>query len=998
VRSKRRSVRDDEADDEIGASEHLAAVHDRLDELTRQIERVANGRDDRRHDEPRRNERPRDEQTPDHISDALARLDRRLEQIIAEGRASAIDAERRSRMAPPPQAYAPPPPPSQPAAPSGPAKWAAEISARQRMLDGGAAPAATASHATAPAPAIPGQDLTGLEHQLRAITSQIASLHQPYEDALSALRSDLAEVGRALADAMPRRAVEALESEVRKLADRIDRSRGTGGGNATSLTSLEQGLAEVRDALQHLAPAENLVGFEEAVRGLSRKIDQLGSVQQDPSAFHQLEQAIAQMRGIVSHVASDDALAQLAAKVYSLAARFEQLASESSHDALHHLESRIAALVDSGRAVPPELEASIRSLSERLDRMQLSQGDQLALGSLEDRIVKLAEKLDAFDARLNNLGSIERGISDLMVMLGEMRNAEARSAKAAAEAPASPAPTPPPSQPHTVVLALTPPTPPALPAPEPAAIEPTRDAASPPSKPAPQRPQPRRPIDPDLPPDTPLEPGAGMPRVKPGSPAARIAASEAALRGAMPAAASLAGKSAAITAARNAAISAYNAASDVEPKAKRTWFKLWPKRKAKAAPPPPGPALKSAAMPAPAPASELAPLAAAEPPPVILTEADLSQPAAEAKPARSGIFRHVKTLLIAACVVIIVLGALQAAIDFFLPEEAPEAPAATAPSAPPAPSAPSTRPSRPMPPPGAEQAPAPPPTPMPVPDTTGQINRSFFEPSTVVKPKLPLVDVTGSIARRPPAASPAPHSPTADQALAALPTSIGPVLRAAAGNHNPGAEYEISLRYFDGRGVPRSIPDAVFWLERAAKAGFAPAQFRLGSLNEKGDGVKKDLGNARRLYLAAANQGHAKAMHNLAVLYAEGIDGKPDYKAAAQWFRKAAIHGVPDSQYNLAILYARGIGIEQNLAESYRWFALASTKGDQDAAKKRDEVASRLDQQSLVAAKLAVQTFTAEPEPDAAINLKAPHGGWDQAAVTAQPPRSKPRTVAPANP
>ena len=49
--------------------------------------------------------------------------------------------------------------------------------------------------------------------------------------------------------------------------------------------------------------------------------------------------------------------------------------------------------------------------------------------------------------------------------------------------------------------------------------------------------------------------------------------------------------------------------------------------------------------------------------------------------------------------------------------------------------------------------------------------------------------------------------------------------------------------------------------------------------------------------------------------------------------------GVADSQYNLGILYARGIGVDQNLAESYKWFSLAAQQGDQDAAKKRDDVA-----------------------------------------------------------
>jgi localization factor PodJL len=187
--------------------------------------------------------------------------------------------------------------------------------------------------------------------------------------------------------------------------------------------------------------------------------------------------------------------------------------------------------------------------------------------------------------------------------------------------------------------------------------------------------------------------------------------------------------------------------------------------------------------------------------------------------------------------------------------------------------------------------------------------------------------------------------------------------------------------------MPQSMPDAVRWLERAADAGFAPAQFRLASLNEKGDGLKKDIQAARRLYLAAAGKGHAKAMHNLAVLYAEGIDGKPDYKAASEWFRKAASYGVTDSQYNLAILFARGIGVQANLAESYRWFALAAANGDSDAAKKRDEVATRLDQKTLAAAKLAAQSFAPEREPDEAINLKAPPGGWDHVPAAPAKPR-----------
>jgi localization factor PodJL len=181
---------------------------------------------------------------------------------------------------------------------------------------------------------------------------------------------------------------------------------------------------------------------------------------------------------------------------------------------------------------------------------------------------------------------------------------------------------------------------------------------------------------------------------------------------------------------------------------------------------------------------------------------------------------------------------------------------------------------------------------------------------------------------------------------------------------------------------------AAAWLDRAARSGLAPAQFRLGSMYEKGLGIKKDLAEARRLYLAATDKGNAKAMHNLAVLYAEGLEGKPDYAVASQWFRKAATYGVVDSQYNLAILYARGVGIERNAAESYKWFALAAKGGDKDAAKKRDEMATHLDQQLLEGAKQAVEAFVAEPQPDDATATKAPAGGWDQVAAVA-PAKSK---------
>ena len=207
-----------------------------------------------------------------------------------------------------------------------------------------------------------------------------------------------------------------------------------------------------------------------------------------------------------------------------------------------------------------------------------------------------------------------------------------------------------------------------------------------------------------------------------------------------------------------------------------------------------------------------------------------------------------------------------------------------------------------------------------------------------------------------------------------LPDAIGgPVLRAAALKGDPAAAYRdrralrrrqrrrcrISTRPRNGMTARRRPA----WCRRSSGS----ARFY-----EKGLSVKKDVDIARRYYMQAAERGNAKAMHNLAVLDADGGGKGANYKSAAQWFRKAADRGVADSQFNLGILYARGIGVEQNLAESFKWFSLAAAQGDADSVRKRDDIAKRLDAQSLAAAKLAIQTFTPEPQPDDAINVASP--------------------------
>jgi localization factor PodJL len=970
------------------------------------------------------------------VQQRLDNLTQRIEQFTRTGPVAYAPQQYRNAVAG--RAMAQPAPVAPP--PRGSLDRAvAEIAARQRALNG--APAQTRrrpGHARAaaaampalptlpPVPApVPAQDLSGLEDQLRRITDQIETLRRPgVEEAINALRGELAEIGQTINEAMPRQAIDTIERQIQGLNQRIAEGR-QNGVDTGALAGIEHGLAEVRDALLHLTPAESLVGFNDAVAGLEQKIDLIVG-QNDPATLQQLEHAVTTLRGMAAHVASNEAVGALAAEVQALAEKIDYIAAGSgAGDALGHLEQRIDALshalaerAEAGNTVPPQLEALVQSLADKLEQIQLTRGnDDVVVSHLEDRIVKLVEKLDASDSRLAHLEAIERGLADLLVHIEEMRagrgadtavagnpavdvlkqdiartndaldavhgtlgivvdrlatiEQDMRSGRSApapafhddgepleltqpigklavrmvpdmpdAVSPDAPLELPPEDLPPLQPQAL--PAPHELP-PPPAAADAGKSAAPRRLPPAAQLP-----INPDLPPDQPLEPGSGPPQMRANA-GARIAASEAALGG-VGAGAAPGSKSSFIAAARRAA----QAAMQTEPRS--------------------------------------------APPESVELDFD------EGSSLRDRMMKRVKSLFIAASVIAVVVGSAQIVSNVFLADDpspagktAQHADARTKTRAPAAPRAVAQAPAEPAPEPAVTQRtaqaassynfPAPltpyplntlPPAPAavstaPAKPTAAPTTVAALPPSDPrdISPASP--DITGTIPNAPP-----PHTATPDS-QERLPAGIGgPALRKAALAGDPAAAYQVGLRFAEGRGVPVNLAEAVRWFERAASKGLAPAQFRYASMLEKGLGVRKDLGRARRLYLAAAGQGNAKAMHNLAVLYAEGVDGRPDYGTAAKWFSKAAEHGVADSQYNLGILYARGIGVTKSPPESYKWFTLAAIHGDQEAARKRDDIASGMDPRELAAARRAVETFKPAPQPEQATSVPEPPGGWDR--------------------
>jgi uncharacterized protein len=124
-------------------------------------------------------------------------------------------------------------------------------------------------------------------------------------------------------------------------------------------------------------------------------------------------------------------------------------------------------------------------------------------------------------------------------------------------------------------------------------------------------------------------------------------------------------------------------------------------------------------------------------------------------------------------------------------------------------------------------------------------------------------------------------------------------------------------------------------LEPLAAAGSARAQTRLGTLYHLGLGVPENDALARQWFERAARQGFAPAQFELGNLYAYGhapvAAGEDTQRLAAQWYFEAARQGHAEAQYSLGILFLAGSGVQRNPGEARKWLTRAARQGHPDA-------------------------------------------------------------------
>ena len=182
------------------------------------------------------------------------------------------------------------------------------------------------------------------------------------------------------------------------------------------------------------------------------------------------------------------------------------------------------------------------------------------------------------------------------------------------------------------------------------------------------------------------------------------------------------------------------------------------------------------------------------------------------------------------------------------------------------------------------------------------------------------------------------------------------IWRKLAANDNPDAQYALGVAYLKGHGIARDTRKAVRWFQMAAKSqhrlaealvayqagafdtavalwkdeaqqGTSDAQYALGLVLLKGQGVRSNPKQSLLWFGIAAKAGNTTAMFNLGGMYWEGIGTTADPTMAVYWWNRAAEKRDPASQFNLGLAYYFGRGVPRNPAQATFWIQMAETNG-----------------------------------------------------------------------
>jgi len=107
---------------------------------------------------------------------------------------------------------------------------------------------------------------------------------------------------------------------------------------------------------------------------------------------------------------------------------------------------------------------------------------------------------------------------------------------------------------------------------------------------------------------------------------------------------------------------------------------------------------------------------------------------------------------------------------------------------------------------------------------------------------------------------------------------------------------------------------------------------------------------AAKWYRKAAEQGDATAQYHLGRMYAKGEGVTENYKESVVWLSRAANQGNAEAQLGLGYMYETGRGIPKDNVKAYAWMVLAAAQGVKEAFTSKDLLRLRMSPEQVTTA------------------------------------------------
>lgn len=175
---------------------------------------------------------------------------------------------------------------------------------------------------------------------------------------------------------------------------------------------------------------------------------------------------------------------------------------------------------------------------------------------------------------------------------------------------------------------------------------------------------------------------------------------------------------------------------------------------------------------------------------------------------------------------------------------------------------------------------------------------------------------------------------TGDASVPRNPARAVELFEKAAAQGHRRAQLNLGLIFLRGQGVPRDVIQARAWLEKASADGDPYATYALGrAMAENAPPASADPTRAADLFRRAAEKGHMLAALRYGLALADGSGVKQDQAAAQRWLVQAQQNGVPEAALALGDMAVRTPATrdkaanEKILKSAISWYQAAANAG-----------------------------------------------------------------------